>query len=111
MAEEVGDITTKWDERGEVVQVRSWVRSPRQNLFTGFKEDFRIHIPMERIKVDAAGEVIGRQDVCELFTRASDCATDPELAPHAMAIQEHLTALTGILWKRHLASTNKAETE
>lgn len=109
MPDQVGDISTKWDEQVERVEARSWVRSYEQHFYTGFRQDFRVHIHMERVKADADGNEIGKQRLCELWTRASDCANDPELGPHAVAIQEHMTALTGILYERWKAQQNSPE--
>ena len=41
---------------------------------------------------------------------ASQAAVDSELGPHALAIQEHMTAMLGILWQRKVDAA-KAATE
>lgn len=101
MSEEVlGDITSRWDEEDRTIQAKSWVRSCDQRFVTRYGEDFRVHIEMQRVTTDQDHKLLCEEHVASLWTRASDCATDPELGPHALAIQHHMTALTEILWRR-----------
>ena len=41
-------------------------------------------------------------DAGVLRVTASQAAADEDLLPHAAAIQEHLTAMFGILWQRRM---------
>lgn len=101
----IGDISTRWDDTTDTVEVqikRSWVRSFRQEFSTALGDEFTLTARMERI-VLVDGQEPSRRPMPSLITTATDCATDPEIGPHALAIQEHLTALIGILLEREKA--------
>lgn len=100
MTEQVGDISSRWDDEEVSIAGRSWARSPQQRINTRYGDDFGIQIDMQKITTDQTHRVIREEPICTLQTFASECANDPELAPHALAIQVHLTALTEVLWRR-----------
>jgi len=111
MTDPIGDITTRWDDTTDTVEVkvkRSWVRSCRQELSTALGDEFTLTARMERVVVEEDKEPEHRS-MPSLITTATDCAGDEELAPHAIAIQEHLTALLGILLEREKAKTKTLE--
>lgn len=102
MADEIGDISTRWDDKKDTVEVRvarSWVRSHRQEIATALGDEFTLTAHMERVVlVDEMPPE--HRPLPDLIVTATDCAGDSELGPHAAAIQEHLTALLGILLTR-----------
>ncbi len=109
MADPIGDIRTRWEDKTDTVEVRvarSWVRSNEQVLSTALGDEFTLTAKMERVVVLAGSENSPEhRPLPSLIVTATDCATDAELGPHALAIQEHLTSLIGIL----LARANQAQ--
>lgn len=109
MADPIGDINTRWDDQTDTIEVRvkrSWVRSFRQTFSTALGDEFTLRADMERVVVLVDGEDSPEHRAMPTLTvTATDCAADPELGPHALAIQEHLTALLGILLERARAAT------
>ena len=83
-----------WDETTETAELKSWVRSWRQEFFTDLGVDFRLVAHMEKVTVlTAAGSVLGRETLPNLQITAAQCSTDPVLGPLAYQIQSALTAL------------------
>ena len=106
MADEIGDITTRWEDTKDTVKVRvsrSWVRSREQVFSTALNDEFTLQAKMERVVI-VDGQEPEHRPMPSLIVTATDCATDAELGPHAAAIQEHLTALLGILLSRARAA-------
>lgn len=105
MTDPIGDISTRWDDTTDTVEVRvsrSWVRSHRQEFSTALGDEFALTAHMERILL-VEGQEPEHRPMPSLIVTATDCATDAELGPHAIAIQVHLTALLGILLEREKA--------
>ncbi len=102
MTDPIGDISTRWEDQQNITEIhiaRSWVRSYRQQFNTALNDEFTMAAQMERI-VLVDGQSPEHLLLPDLIVTATDCADDVELAPHAIAIQDHLTALIGILLTR-----------
>lgn len=104
---EIGNITP-WGEKVTTdaqVEVRQWPRSFRQSFDTGFGREFSVEGMMEILTLTTypdGTQHVRHEDAGVLRVTASQAAADEELLPHAVAIQEHLTALFGILWQRRM---------
>ena len=96
-----GTINEQWGKTEEVSQTTSWERSFEQTFSTRFGQEFTLTALMERIWVDDQGNVVKRLALPDEVVRASELKDDLELAQHALAIQEHLTAMLGIKRKRN----------
>ncbi len=102
MADPIGDISTRWEDKTDTVEVRvarSWVRSNEQVLSTALGDEFTLTAKMERVVI-VDGQEPEHRPMPSLVVTATDCSADEDLRPHAIAIQEHLTALLGILLSR-----------
>ena len=95
-----GTINEQWGRTEEVSKTTSWERSFEQTFSTRFGQEFTLTALMERIWVDDQGNVVKRLALPDEVVRASELTDDLELAQHALAIQEHLTAMLGIRRKR-----------
>lgn len=95
-----GTINEQWGKTEEVSKTTSWERSFEQTFSTRFGQEFTLTALMERIWVDDKGNVVKRLAMPDEVVRASELTDDLELAPHALEIQEHLTAMLGIKLKR-----------
>lgn len=91
-----GTVTEQWGKKDETKATSSWVRSFEQHFSTRFAQEFTLTALMERIWIDDHGTIVARVSMPDEIVRASELADDPELSPHALAIQEHLTAMLGI---------------
>jgi hypothetical protein len=108
---EIGNIPEHWGHRSEVLEASTWERSYSQHFATAIATDFSATALMERVWVDAQGSLIRRQELPAEVIRASELADDPELAVHAAAIQEHMTAMFGIKRARRLAEEDRLRAE
>lgn len=112
---EIGNIPT-WGEKvttAAQVEVRQWPRSFRQSFDTGFDREFAVEGMMEILTLTTYPDGtrhVKHEDAGVLRVTASQAASDPEIGPHALAIQEHMTAMFGILWQRKVDAA-KAATE
>lgn len=91
-----------WDEKIEKAEVRSWVRSWRQEFHTELGSDFRLVAHMERVKT-SGDALLGKESLGTVSVTASQCAEDEVLGPLALTIQEALTAILEELRKRQSA--------
>ena len=109
---EIGNIPT-WGETvttAAQVEVRQWPRSFRQSFDTGFEREFAVEGMMEILTLTTYPDGtrhVKHEDAGVLRVTASQAAVDPELGPHALAIQEHMTAMFGILWQRKVDAAAK----
>lgn len=101
---EIGNIPEHWGHRTEMVEASSWERSYDQHFNTRFGADFCLTGKMERVWIDPKGDLVKREELPAEVVRASELSEDPELAVHAAAIQEHLTAMLAIKRTRRLAA-------
>lgn len=101
---DIGNIQEHWNKRQETLASDSWERSYEQRFVTGYGSDFCLTSLMERIWIDDQGQVVRRSELPAEVVRVSELANDAELAAHAAAIQEHLTALVAIKRARRLAA-------
>lgn len=108
---EIGNISDHWNQRQETLASDSWERSYEQHFSTRFATEFVLTGKMERVWVDAQGRLVKREELPAEVVRASELAEDPELAPHAAAIQEHLTALVAIKRARRVAEEARMQAE
>ncbi len=103
MTDPIGDISTRWDDKTDTVEIRiarTWVRSYRQEFSTALGDEFALTAKMERVAILEGQNSPEHWPLPDLIVTATDCSGDVELVPHAIAIQEHLTALIGILLAR-----------
>lgn len=99
---DIGNISDHWNQRQETLASDSWERSYEQRFYTGYGSDFCLTSLMERIWIDGQNQVVRRRELPAEVVRVSELANDPELAAHAAAIQEHMTAMLGIKRTRRL---------
>lgn len=108
---EIGNIPEHWGHRTEMVEASTWERSYDQHFNTRFATEFVLTGKMERVWVDAQGRLVKREELPAEVVRASELAEDPELAAHAAAIQEHMTAMLGIKRARRVAEDARMQAE
>ena len=108
---EIENISDHWNLRQETLASDSWERSYEQRFHTGYGSDFCLTSLMERIWIDGQNQVVRRRELPAEVVRVSELANDPELAAHAAAIQEHLTAMLGIKRARRVAEEARMQAE
>ena len=105
-----GTINEQWGRTEEMSKTTSWERSFEQTFSTRFGQEFTLTALMERVWVDDEGNVVKRIAMPDEVVRASELTDDLELAQHALAIQEHLTAMLGIKLQRKALLNGDATT-
>lgn len=98
-------MSTLWDETTETTELKSWVRSWRQEFYTDLGSDFRLVAHMEKVTtLTADNSILSHEQLPNIQTTAAQCAADPVLGPLAYQIQTALTALVEELRMREAGS-------
>lgn len=97
-------MSSEWNLNQTTLEVKSWLRSPAQNIRTGLKEDWTISADIERV-VTSGSDIISKQHLTTVHRRMSQISEDSRV----QEIQRLLSELIAEWYQEDNLENNNVE--